>query len=162
MDKIDEPILTVAQRRSESLVIGAMLFVGGFFAYHQLSNTGLFTAKFGPLEMLALYAPILVSLAAPIVRALSGYRNPARPFDAATNLSLAIGSLWLVIIFPFEFSHLADVLPGAIRFGLSWITNDFGKLVLILQVILGLGTASATVYKYLAVRRRERDNLSLR
>jgi hypothetical protein len=104
--------------------------------------------------MLALYGPILVSFAAPIVRALSGRHNPARPFEAATNLSLALGSLWLAIVFPFDFSHLPDVLPGAIRFILSWITNDIGRLVLILQVLIGLVTAPLTIFTYISIRRR--------
>ncbi|MBI5031230.1 MAG: hypothetical protein HZB51_11940 [Chloroflexi bacterium] len=159
MEKND--VLTAAQRRSQLLLIGAMLFVGGFFAYHQLSNTGFFTFKFGPLEMLALYGPIAVSLAAPIIRALSGHRNPASLFDTATRLLLAIGSLELVLVFPLDFAHIADVLPGAIRFILSWMTNDFGRLVLLLQVILGCVTAVAAIFKYLSTPRGRHNNLSL-
>ncbi len=153
--KTDNEILTTPQRWVELLAVAAMLLLFGFFVYHQVANTGFFTAKFGALEMLCLYGPILFSLAAPVARALNGRRNPARPLEIAMNLFMAIGSLWLLIVFPFNFSHLADVLPAAIRFVISWITNDIGKIILILQVIAGLITAILTTRKYLSFRRRE-------
>jgi len=55
----------------------------------------------------------------------------------------------------FNFSHLADALPGAIRFVLAWITNDIGRVFLILQIIIGSITAIFTTWKYLSMRRRE-------
>jgi hypothetical protein len=55
----------------------------------------------------------------------------------------------------FNFSHLADALPGAIRFVLAWITNDIGKVFLILQIIIGSITAFWTAWKYLSFRGRE-------
>ena len=151
--KPDRETLTPSQRVGGLAVIAAMLLVFGFFAWHQLTGTGFYTAQFGPLEMLALYGPILVSFAAPIARALSGRHNPARPFEAATNLSLALGSLWLAIVFPFNFSHLADVLPGALRFVLSWISNDIGRFVLILQVLIGVIATPLTIFTYISIRR---------
>lgn len=152
--KIDNEILTPSQRVGGLAVIGAMLLVFVFFAWHQLTSTGFYTAQFGPLEMLALYGPILVSFAAPIVRAVSGRHNPARPFQAATNLSLALGSLWLAILFPFDFTHLADILPGALRFVLSWINDDIARFVLILQVLIGVIAMPLTIFTYISIRRR--------
>jgi len=152
--KTDNETLTPTQRWTGLLVIVGMLLLAGFFAYHQFTNTGFFTAKFGSLEMLCLYGPILVSFAAPIARAMSGRQNPGRPFDAATNLSLAAGSLWLWIVFPFNFAHLGDVFPNALRFATSWITNDIGKLLLLLQAIIGPITALLTILKYLSIRRQ--------
>jgi len=104
------------------------------------------------MEKLALYGPILVSLIPPIVRAISGHQNPSRPFDAATNLSLAIGSFWLWSVFPFDFTHLADILPIGIHFGLAWVTNDVGKFILLLQVLISPITALSTIWKYFSVR----------
>ncbi len=150
-----EPGLTPLQRRAGLLITGAMLVLFGFLAAHQFMDTGFFTDSFGPVEMFCLYGPILVSLAPPVIRALNGQQNPARPFDAATSLCLALGSLWLLIVFPFEFAHLADIRPGAVRFLLSWVTNDLGRALLILQVIIGPLSALATIAKYLAVRRSE-------
>jgi hypothetical protein len=158
VEKTDKEVLTTSQRWMELLIVAGMLLLFGFFAYHQLTNTGFFTAKFGPLEMFCLYGPIFVSLAAPVVRALSSRRNQARPFEAATNLSLALGSSWLWIVFPLNFAHLGDVLPGALRFIISWITDDIGKVLLVLQVIIGPLSAFLVTWKYIAVRRHEPAN----
>jgi hypothetical protein len=158
-EKTDKEVLTAGQRWGELISVVAMLLLFGFFAYHQAANTGFFTAKFGALEMFCLYGPILVSLAAPVVRAVSGRRNPARPFDVVTYVFLAMAALWLLMVFPFNFSHLADALPGALHFVLAWITNEIGKVVLILQVIIGPISAILTTWKYLSLRRREFANV---
>lgn len=151
--KIDNEILAPSQRVGGLAVVGAMLLVFGFFVLHQLTHTGFFTAQFGTIEMVALYGPILIAFVAPIVRAISGRRNPARPFEAATNLFLAVGSLWLVITFPFDFARLADVLPNGIRFIISWINNDIGRFVLMLQVIIGVIIAPLTMIAFFSRRR---------
>ena len=160
VEKTEKEILSPAQRWLEVTLVIAMLLLLGFLAYHQWANTGFFTAGFGSLEMFCLYGPIIFGVSAPVVRALTGRRNPARPFDAATSLFLAAGSLWLVIAFPFNFSHLADALPGVIRFVLSWITDGIGKALLILQVILGPISAIPTIWKYLSSSRREKAGTS--
>ncbi len=151
----EKEVLTAAQRGGELISVIVILLVFGFFAYHQVAHTGFFTAKFGAEEMVCLYGPILLSLAAPIVRAGTGRRNPARPFEVVTNVFLALAALWLLLVFPFNFAHLADVLPGALHFVLAWITNEIGKVVLILQIIVGTIWALVTTVKYLSVRRRE-------
>ncbi len=135
--KNDREILSPFERLSSPISTVCMLVVLGFFAAHEWANTGFFTERFGPMEKLALYAPMLLALIPPLVRTITGRKNPARLFDAATNISLAFGSFYLVLVFPFDFAHLTDVLPGVIRFFFSWINNDIGRLVLILQVVVG-------------------------
>ncbi len=154
-EKTDKEILNTAQRFGEGISIVVMLLLPAFFAYHQIANTGFFTAKFGALEMLCMYGPMFVSLTAPAVRALYGRRNTARPFEIAANVFMAIAALWLLTVFPFNFAHLADALPVAIRFILSWVTNDIGKVFLILQLIIGVIVAFFTTWQYLSHRRRE-------
>jgi hypothetical protein len=132
-----------------------MLLLLAFFAYHQWQNTGFFTDKFGWAEMLALYVPILISLGPPILRLLQGRRNPARPLEAAVDLSLAIGSLWLWINFPFNFAHLADPFPATMRFAFAWITNNIGRLILLLQVVIGGISSISTMASYLTVKREK-------
>jgi hypothetical protein len=155
MKETEKELLTPAQRWLEASTVVAMLLLLAFLVYHQQANTGFFTARFGAAEMFCLYGPILLALIAPAIRAVTGRRNPARPFDAATSLSLALGSLWLLIVFPFDFSHLADALPGALRFVLAWVTNAIGRIPLILQVIIGPISAISTTWKYFSTRRQE-------
>ena len=152
--KADDQVLTGSQRWAGLATVVAMLGLLGFFLLHQSTNTGFFTPRFGSFEMLALYLPILVSFAAPIVRAIGGRQNPARPFQAAMSSTLALGSLWLVIIFPFNFARLADVLPSALQFVISWINDDMGRFILILQVLLGIIAAPLTIRKFFSERRQ--------
>jgi len=134
--KSEAESVTAAQRWAELLVVAAMLLLFSIFKYHQVANTGFFSTKFGLLEMCCLYGPILVLWIAPLLGDTSGQRNQARPFDAAANLSPAIGSLWLLIVFPFNFAHLADFLPQTLLFATSWITNGIGKMLLMMQIII--------------------------
>ncbi len=153
--KTDHELLTPMERWVGPVAtVLAMLVLLGFFALHQLSRTGFFTDRFGAPEMLALYGPILVSFGAPIVRAIRGRQNPARPFEAATNISLALGSLWLAIVFPFSFAHLTAVLPEVLGFIFAWINDDLGRIILILQVIIGVIAAPLALFSYFSVRRR--------
>ncbi len=147
-------ILSPTQRWAGMYTVVLMLLLLAFFGYHQWKNTGFFTDKFGWVEMLALYAPILISLAPPIQRLIQGKRNAARPLEAATDLSLAIGSLWLRVVFPFNFAHLADPFPPAMRFAFAWITNDVGRWILVLQVVIGFLSSATTLATYLSTKRK--------
>jgi hypothetical protein len=144
-------ILTMPQRWAGLYTDVLMLLLLAFFVYHQHINSGFFTEAFGVLPMLALYVPIVISLAPPLQRLFQGRRNPARPLEAITDLSLAIGSACLLAYFPFDFSHLADPFPPEMRFAFAWITNDIGRVILILQLVIGLISALSTMYSYLKV-----------
>ncbi|MBL8164063.1 MAG: hypothetical protein JNJ61_18895, partial [Anaerolineae bacterium] len=137
-----------------AFAVVALFLLLGFFLAHQSQNTGYFTEKFRAIEMFALYAPLMLGFAAPAVRALTGSRNVARPYEAATSLLLALGSLWLLTRFPFDYTHLPDVLPAGLRFILAWVTDDIARIVLLLQVIVGPITAVIALVTYFS-RRRE-------
>lgn len=151
----DKETLTPLQRGLEVAIIVAMLLLAGFLVYHQVANTGFFTDQFGWVEMVCLYGPLFLGLASPAVRAFTGQRNPGRPLEAATSLFLAVGSLWLLRVFPFDFTHLADALPEALRFVLAWTPDILGKVILVMQIILGPVSAVVASWKYLSVRSQE-------
>lgn len=155
--RTDREILSPLERAGEVIIIGFMIALFAFFILHQTTGTGFFTEKFGPLEALCLYVPLLLGLSAPTIRALSGKRQPARPFEAATSLFLSAGSLWLLIAFPFDYSHLADVLPAGIQFILRWVTDDVAGIVLLLQVIIGPISAGLVMMRFLLHRQPNRD-----
>lgn len=157
--KTSPETLSPPQRLGEVIYAICMVLLFAFLLYHQIANTGFFTEKFGAVGMFCLYGPIIVGITPLLIRAWIGQRNVARPFEAATSLFLAVGSLWLVIVFPLNYAHLADALPGALRFILAWVTDDIGKAVLILQVIIGPISAFLTISKYMSIRQGESDSV---
>jgi hypothetical protein len=144
-----------ARRWGGLYTVGLMLLLMAFFAYHQWKQTGFFTGKFGIVEMIALYGPIILSLAPPIQRAIQGRVNPSRPVEAISDLLLALGSLWLWHVFPFNFTHIADIFPMQMHFAFVWLTDSVGKFILLLQVVVGAISALSNVVTYL--REREID-----
>ena len=154
-EKRDPEVLSGWQCWVEVAIVVALLGLFGFLAYHQAANTGFFTEKFGSLEMLCLYGPLLLATIAPIIRAVNGRRYPARPYEAIASLSLALGSLWLLSVFPFNFAHLADALPTGLHFLLAWVTDGMGRTLLILQIIIAPISALLATWRYLTIRERE-------
>ena len=129
--------LNWVQRAGELLVVVSVVLMAGFFILHQSRDTGFFTARFGTLEKILLYSPILFRISFSLTKAVIGHYTPARPFEAATGLLLGVAAVWFLIVFPFDFGHLADVLPRGLRFAVAWVSNEIGKIVLVLQVIAG-------------------------
>jgi len=130
--------------------IGASIFilvVCGFFGLafitHQTGSTGFFTSKFSPFEMVMLYG-ILIYWITTSVLILIGQKNPSRNLDSYGGLFFAaFATVWLIVVFPFEFSYFADVLPDFLRFLLQWISNEIALVILILIFI---GQLFAAVY----------------
>lgn len=147
-------VLTSVERWGEAAIVVSLWLLLGFFGRHQALNTGFFTDRFGTLELVCLYGPILLAMLPPAARALNGRRNPARPLEVVAHLSLMLGSLWLVLAFPFDFAHLGDVFPAVIGSMLGWFTDDLGRVVLILQVIISPISAGVNIWRYISFRRR--------
>jgi len=147
--KGNNEFLSPAQRFGELVAVVIVLLILAFYLYHQFANTGFFTSEFGGWAMFAFYGSIMLSLVPPIARAIIGRRNPVRPLEAGCNLFFAFASLWLLIVFPFNFAHFADALPAAIRFTLSWVTDWIAQVVLFLAFLGGLISACVNVIRYL-------------
>lgn len=154
VDNKDKGKMTPSRRWVGLFTVVLLLLLLVFFAYHQWKKTGFFTDNFGTAEMLALYIPIVISIGPPIQRAIQGRSNPARPLEALSDLSLAIGSIWLRNHFPFNFAHLADPFPAGMTFAFTWITNNVGRFILLLQIVIGFISAFSTMASYLSERRK--------
>ena len=132
--------------------LATLLFLG-FFVVHQTSSTGFFTSKFGPAETFLLYAPALFGLVMAVAKGFVGRKNMLRPFDILDMVLSTVTLVWLFVVFPFDFSHLADVLPNSLRFLLLWFSNDVAKVLMAIGIIV---IPIATVYiatLYVFVRR---------
>ena len=69
-----------------------------------------------------------------------------------SRITLVVVSLLLVTIFPFCYSHLADTLPIGIQFVLAWVTGDIARIVLMLQVVIGIITAITVFWRYVTFK----------
>jgi uncharacterized integral membrane protein len=145
--------MSPARRWSGLYTLGLLILLLLFFAYHQAKQTGFFTSQFGPAERVALYLPIVISTLAPIVRMVQGRNEAARLVDAVSDVCLGLGSLWLRITFPFNFAHFADLFPTSIQFAFTWLNDSVGRIILLLQIIIGFLSALSSIVSYI----RERD-----
>ncbi len=144
----DREYLSPGQRFGEVIALAIVALIIGYFWQLWQTEAGFFTAAFGPWEQFWFFGPMTLSLAAPLVRLLVGRRNPARPFEIATDVLMVIGAVWLLRVFPFDFSHLGDALPGSLPTLFNWVPNWFGKLILVLQVVGGTIAAVATSWQF--------------
>ena len=88
--------------------------------------------------------------------------DPGRLWDAAAKLCLAAGSLWLLMRFPFDYTHLTDVLPVSMRFPFVWVTDGIARIILLLQVITGPLGAIKETWDYFRVSAQQSDESYMR
>jgi len=131
------------ERGAQVFAIAGALLLFWFFRYHEVHATGFFTSAFGPQEMLALYGPLLISLAPPFARMLTGRRSDGKLLDALYSAAMAFGAWWLLRTFPFDYSHFADPLPAGFHWLLAWVTDGFARIIFVIQIVAGIiGTIS--------------------
>jgi hypothetical protein len=147
--------LSAPQRFGEVVGLLFSLLPIAYFMYSFAAGTGFFTSAFGPWEQFWFFAPMFVSLAAPLVRALVGRRNAARPFQILSNVLLAVGSWVLLVVFPFDFSHLGDALPWGLSFMLNWVPDWLGRVGLVLAIVGGTIGALSTTWRFISASRSE-------
>ena len=146
--------------RAMGIVIVVVSFlVMLYFVAHQTGSTGFFTSAFGPLEMVMLYGSLTAWIITGALEGFFGQRLLSRLFDAFGGIIFMVVSLaWLLVVFPFDFSYCADVLPVSLRFLLQWISNGIAQGVMVLGVILLVVAAvySPIAYKFVSVKRFSR------
>jgi hypothetical protein len=133
----DKEHLNPAQRAGEVISLAVMGLVIAYFWQLWTMQSGFFTSAFGPWEQIWFFGPMVLGLAAPLVRLVTGRRNPARPCEIATDLAVIIGALWLLRVFPFDFTHLGDALPGDLPTLFTWVPDWAGRVILVLQAFGG-------------------------
>jgi hypothetical protein len=152
--RLEKEYMTLSQRFGEAVSLIILALILGYFWRLWTIDAGFFTSAFGPPEQFWFFGPMLLSLAAPLVRILVGRRNPARPFEMVTNVLMALGAIWLLRVFPFDFSHLGDALPGNLPALLNWAPNWLGKVGLALQLVGGVIGATAATVQFMRVSLR--------
>lgn len=140
-----------------------LIVVNGLFGLylivHQTVSTGFFTPKFSTFEMFLLYG-IFIYWIITSVLILIGQKHPSRDLDSYGGLFFATFAIgWLIVIFPFEFTHFADLLPDFLRFIVQWISNEIALVLLILLSIIHLILAVYSLILRLFVRKARKKIL---
>lgn len=152
------------ERLSSTVIAIFSVLMVVFFLSHQTQSTGFFTAEFGTLERFLFYGYWLVWLTTATLEGILGLRLASRLFDVFGGIIfLLISTIVLLIIFPFDFQHLATSLPDAMKFILQWVSDDIARVVMGLGVI---GLLFATIYspiayKFVDLKRFKRDESSI-
>ncbi len=125
-----------------------------FFGDQLTSNTGFFTSAFGTGDQILFFAWIIVGVLPPLGRLIIGRKNAIRPVDIFMSAFFIVVSVYFLATFPFDFTHIADVLPSSLQGLLSWITNDFVKGLFVLGIVVSGIVIVYTALLYRAVRRK--------
>lgn len=133
--KLDKNILKFESRLGEFIAVFMIMVLAAFWLRHQRLDTGFFTDEFGTFETFLFYGSMFFAVLPPLVRGIMGRRNVSRPWDIWANMVGVLTAIWLLSAFPFNFNYLPDALPSSLQFLLEWVTNDIGKIPLILQII---------------------------
>ncbi len=131
-------------------VVLVNVFLIFYFGTHQLNSTGFFTSKFGALEMIMLYGSFTCWIITGGLDGILGKRLLSRLFDSfGGTLFMTVSMAWLLVVFPFDFTYFADVLPESLSFLVQWISNDIAYGLMIVGVVL---LCVAVVYSPIAYK----------
>lgn len=142
--------IPAGERLSSAAIAVFSIVMVVFFMSHQMQSTGFFTAEFGTLEQFLFYGYWAVWITTATLEGIFGLRLWSRLFDVFGGIEfLLVSTVVLLIIFPFDFQYLADVLPEWLRFLLEWVSDDIARVVMVLGAI---GLLFATVYSPIAYK----------
>ena len=152
-DSAKKDVIAGTDLIGEFVGLALMCIALWFFAAHTLRETGFYTDDFGTAEMFALYSAGVFAVFVAALRIAVRRHNVVRPLEAASMAYLAGAHAVLLASFPFEFEHVSAVMPGALEWTVSWISNTFGKVILAIGIPAGLLGAALVTLLYFSVRR---------
>ncbi len=151
-EELSDEIASNDKMASIFLILVNGLF-GLYFLAHQTVSTGFFTPKFSIFEMVMLYGIIIYWITTSVL-ILIGQKHPSRDLDTYGGLFFAtFAFVWLIVIFPFDFTYFANVLPHFLRFLVQWISNEIALVLLIILFIIHLIFAIYSLILRLHVRK---------
>jgi hypothetical protein len=131
-----------------------------YLTAHQIWSTGFFTTAFGTAEMILLYGSWVSWIITSGLEGVLGQRLLSRLFDTFGGIFfIALATAWLIVVFPFDFTYFADVLPDFLRFLVQWISNDIARVLMVLYAIaMGIAAIYAPIgYKFIKIKRFNRE-----
>jgi hypothetical protein len=149
-----EDRMHLGQRIGELVGVGISLLIISFLYANQARGVAFFAPSFGPSAEFYFYGPAITGMVLSVARAVLGRRNALRPLDAVQALFFAAASFWLFSVFPFDFTHLADLFPSSIAFMFAWIPNWLGRALFLFAGLASLLNCAYTIAMFARVRAR--------
>ncbi len=147
-------VLSFPDRMGQIAALACSVIAIAFVAIHDTRPTGFFTDEFGMLAAALLYGMLVVGMIPVLVRLVTGRKNLARLVEAGTTVVFFVALLYLLVVFPFDFSHFAEPLPRSLEFLLEWIPEVLAKVAMAIGIIASAILPAYTYLLYLGVRRR--------
>jgi hypothetical protein len=141
--RVERDRMRIGERFGEVVGVFVSLLILLFFWENQVRGTGFFTSAFRLPEQFLFYGPAVFGVLVSLARAVYGRRNAIRPLEILQAAFLVTAAFWLYSVFPFDFAHFTDLLPGAIRPAFFWATDAVASIVLLLA---GIGSLANLVY----------------
>ena len=135
-----------------SVIVSIVITI--FFYGNYSGNTGLFTSSFTNADAALFFGAAIFGMAPAAARFLIGRRNPTRLLDALTAAFFLIVVVWFLATYPFDMSHLADLLPNGWHGLLSWVSDNFVKALMVIGIVASVFIIPYTILLYQAVRRK--------
>ena len=135
-----------------------------YLAAHQTRSTGFFTPAFDKSEMVMLYGLLTLGMISAGLEGVFGKRLYSRIFDVFGGLLLAaVFTIWLLVLFPFDFAYFADVSPETLNFLVRWVSNDIARVLMVLAIIVYLGAAAycPIAYGFVSKKESKREKVSV-
>jgi hypothetical protein len=131
-----------------------------YLASLQIEGSNFYTDKFGMLEMLGQYGFWLVWVITAGLEGVLGRRFESRVFDIFGGILFAtVATLWLVIVFPYDFSYFTDLMPDLIKPLFDWINNEIGRLILFLVFIFHLVAIFISPFAYKFIGKEDLEGI---
>lgn len=144
--------LPSGERVGQAVGIVITVLVIAFFMVHQTRPTHFFTDEFRTLPMAVFYVVLVLGIVPMLVKLVTNRRNDGRLWEAVNMAVFAAGGLYLLMLWPFDFSHFAEPLPRALEPALEWVTDSVARWVIGIGVAASAFFAPYTFLLYAAVR----------
>ena len=111
-----------------------------------------------------LYGVLILGIISAGLEGVFGLRLYSRLFDVFGGLILAaVCTVWLLVVFPFEFAYFADVSPDFLSFLVRWISNDIARVLMVLAIIVYLGAAvyCPIAYGFVGKKRSKHEEITV-
>jgi hypothetical protein len=149
-------VMKLSERAGEIIGVLCILILLIFFITHQTSSTGFFTSNFGQLEQFLFYGSLAFGIIPNIGKMIIGRKNVIRPLEAFGAIFSFIALVWLIQVFPFDFTHLTDILPEFLRMITIWISNDIAKIFMIIGIVGSFVTSLYIIALFISIRRLDK------